>query len=179
MKNLINILFAMLVFPVYFIYRINLIFSNSRKTLPFYSQLLSLIPGLVGSYVRKSFYYLVLDKCSLNCFIGFGTIFSDTKVELESGVYIGNYCSIGSAKIKENTLIASRVSLISGTNQHTNRTKPEFKQITIGKNSWIGEGAVVGADIGEGVTVGAGAMVLKEIENKVTVIGNPAKILKI
>jgi len=45
------------------------------------------------------------------------------------------------------------------------------------ENSWIGVGACVkqGISIGSGVMVGAGSVVVSDIPDNMTVVGNPAR----
>ena len=50
----------------------------------------------------------------------------------------------------------------------------------IGKNCWIGAGAVIvpGVTIGDNVVVGAGSVVTKDIESNVVAVGNPCRVLR-
>lgn len=54
------------------------------------------------------------------------------------------------------------------------------KSITIGRNVWIGGGALIlpGVDIGDDAIIGAGAVVTRSVAAGVTVAGNPARPLK-
>ncbi|NNE34167.1 MAG: hypothetical protein HKN13_02955 [Rhodothermales bacterium] len=53
-----------------------------------------------------------------------------------------------------------------------------FERVTIGENSWIGEGAIVLADIGAESIVSAGAVVLKDFSPNTLIGGNPAKTIR-
>ncbi|MFN8545794.1 MAG: hypothetical protein U0807_16550 [Candidatus Binatia bacterium] len=44
-----------------------------------------------------------------------------------------------------------------------------------GEGTWIGEGAIVLADVGRYAVVGAGAVVVRPVADGVTVVGNPAR----
>ena len=60
-------------------------------------------------------------------------------------------------------------------------TYKEFgKPITIGKNVWIGGGAIVcpNISIGDNVTIGAGSVVTKDIPDNVVAAGNPCRIIR-
>jgi maltose O-acetyltransferase len=55
---------------------------------------------------------------------------------------------------------------------------PEYaKPITIGRDCWIGGGAIIqpGVTIGDRVIVGAGAVVTKDVADDAIVVGNPAR----
>ena len=52
-----------------------------------------------------------------------------------------------------------------------------FEPITIGEDSWIGERAVVSADVGKHCVVGAGAVVTKPVPDYAIVVGVPAKVI--
>lgn len=52
--------------------------------------------------------------------------------------------------------------------------------VTIGKNCWIGAGAVIvpGVTIGDNVVIGAGSVVTKDIPSGVVAVGNPCRVLR-
>lgn len=63
--------------------------------------------------------------------------------------------------------------------QTAGKTLPLGK-IHIGRNVWIGAGAIVlpGVTIGDGAVVAAGAVVTKDIPDNTIVGGVPAKVMK-
>jgi len=54
------------------------------------------------------------------------------------------------------------------------------KPVTIGRDVWIGGGAILlaGVTVGDGAIVGAGSVVTRDVAAGVTVVGNPARPLK-
>lgn len=52
--------------------------------------------------------------------------------------------------------------------------------VHIGKNCWIGAGAVIvpGITIGDNVVVGAGSVVTKNLPDNVVAVGNPCRVLR-
>ncbi|MGZ0041598.1 DapH/DapD/GlmU-related protein [Paenibacillus ottowii] len=52
--------------------------------------------------------------------------------------------------------------------------------ITIGKNCWLGCGAIIlpGVTIGDNTVIGAGSIVTKDIPANVVAVGNPCKVLR-
>lgn len=54
------------------------------------------------------------------------------------------------------------------------------KPITIGKDCWIGAGAIIlgGVTIGDGTTIGAGSVVTRDIPAGVLAAGNPCRVIR-
>lgn len=52
--------------------------------------------------------------------------------------------------------------------------------VTIGKNCWIGAGAVIvpGVKIGDNTVIGAGSVVTRDIPSNVVAVGNPCRVLR-
>lgn len=52
--------------------------------------------------------------------------------------------------------------------------------VHIGKNCWIGAGAIIvpGVTIGDNVVIGAGSIVTRDIPSNVVAVGNPCKVLR-
>jgi acetyltransferase-like isoleucine patch superfamily enzyme len=151
------------------------------------AQLLSLLPGKTGSYYRNAFFTKTMTHCSNNGVIYFGTLFSDPDTEIHDNVYIGPQCNIGKSTIGKDTLIASGVHILSGKNQHNfsdinipiQQQGGEYKKITIGEDCWIGNTAVIMANVGNKAIVAAGSVVITDVPEYAIVAGNPAKVIKI
>lgn len=171
--------------PTLALYSVISIFVGKDNAFTAFSQFLCQFPGKTGVYLRHAFYKFTATKCDVDAFIGYGTIFSDRNVSLGRSTYIGNYCSIGNVTIEDDVLIASHVSIMNGTGQHkidrldipVREQIGEFPLITIGQDSWIGEKAIVAANIGEHCVVGAGAVVLADLPDYAIAVGVPAKII--
>lgn len=150
-----------------------------------WSQAISLIPGLAGVYLRRAFYSLAA-RCGEDACISFGTVFSHPTVMLGRRIYIGVYCVIGDATLEDDVLIGSHVSIMNGSRQHgidrldvPVREQPgEWPRITIGRDSWIGDRAVIMADVGQHCVVGAGSVVTKPVSDYAIVVGNPARVVR-
>ncbi|MEP1930854.1 MAG: sugar O-acetyltransferase [Roseibium sp.] len=54
------------------------------------------------------------------------------------------------------------------------------RKITVGRECWIGAGAIImpRVSIGDGTVVGAGSIVTKSLPDRVVAVGNPARILR-
>ena len=161
--------------------------KHSEAIFSFWTHVFSILPGLPGVFLRRAFYSLTLEKCSLNSFIGFGTIFAHRSTVVEDNVYTGIYCSIGSAHLGKNCLIGSHSSLLSGNTQHLRNdesgewmpfSSSKINRINIAENVWIGEGAIILASVGKGSLVAAGAVVNTNVKANVVVAGNPARFVK-
>ncbi len=150
------------------------------------THIIAMLPGLPGVFLRRAFYSLTLDECSMHCHVGFGSMFSHRSAKVGKHVYIGSYSIIGSADLGEHCLIGSRVSILSGKALHvlgddgmwTPYSSDRLSQVKVSKNVWIGEGAIIVADVGEGSMIGAGSVVTSNIKPHVIVTGNPARFVK-
>ncbi len=118
-----------------------------------------------------------------------------TFVEIQKGVKIGARCKIQShtficegVTIEDEVFVGHNVNFLNdrypaATNQDgSKKTEADWKlETTVVKHrAAIGTGAVIlpGVTIGEGAVVGAGAVVTKDVGDGVTVVGNPARVLR-
>lgn len=182
-KLFVSSVITIMILPLIVVFKINYAITNKDKIFSTISQVLSLIPGKTGVYSRNAFYKYTLEKCGNDVNVGFGTIFTHYKVKIGDHVYIGARCTIGMADIGDNTMIGSNVDMLSGKRQHhrDNDGKLQgsehgiFQTIKVGKDVWIGNSAVILADIGDKCTIGAGSVVTKIVEADNVVVGNPAR----
>ncbi len=135
--------------------------------------------------MRTAFYFHVLRRCAWTARVSFGTILTDPDTTLGNHAYIGAYCVLGAIDIEDDVLVASQVSIPNGSKQHgidrldvPIREQPGcWKRIRIGCDSWIGERAVVMADVGKHCVVAAGAVVTEPVPDYAIVAGVPARII--
>ena len=160
--------------------------GTGESVFALWAQTCALVPGVPGVFLRRAFYRWTLRACAEDVTIEFGAVLQRRASELARGVYIGSYALIGWVRVGENSLIGSRVSVLSGGKQHELAPSGEWtatsigtlRQIAIGRNTWIGEGAVVMADLGSGCMVAAGTVVSSAVPDGIMVAGNPARFVR-
>ncbi len=91
----------------------------------------------------------------------------------DTHIYVGDYTMFG-----PNVIVATAGHPIL----------PELREkayqynaaVHIGKNCWIGAGAIIlpGITIGDNVVVGAGSVVTKDLPSHVVAVGNPCRVLR-
>ncbi len=176
----------LLILPLLLIHWLKIPFIGRDRALEGSTELLSLVPGLVGQYLRRAFLAWTIEHCHPSAAICFGTVFSKAGARIDENTYIGGHCHIGLVHVQRDVLIASGVHITSGARMHgtDDLTKPikeqegENTQVTIGRGAWIGSLAVVMADVGRDSIIGAGAVVTKPIPDQVVAAGVPAKVIR-
>lgn len=137
-------------------------------------ELRELFSELIGKKVDESFgmfppFYTDCGKnitIGKNVFINMGCKFQD-----QGGITIGDGTLIG-----HNVVIAT----LNHDMEPLRRSDLHPSPVHIGKNVWIGSGAVIlpGVTIGDGTIIGAGAVVTKDVPGNVVAAGVPAKIMR-
>lgn len=128
------------------------------------SMLLTIIPGTVGAYLRTSFYVRTLTRCGCDFSSGFLSLVQHPEAEIGCGVYLGSFSVVGrGAVLADDVIVASRVFVQPG--------------VRIGTGTWVGESALVMADVGEHCIVGAGCVQDRAVPNSETAVGNPMRVL--
>ena len=103
-----------------------------------------------------------------NVYANFGlTLVDDTHI------YVGDYTMFG-----PNVVIATAGHPILP--ELRERAYQYNMPVHIGKNCWIGAGAIIvpGVTIGDNVVVGAGSVVTKDLPAGVVAVGNPCRVLR-
>ena len=169
--------------PILLSHWLSSLVTNADSSLESHSQLLSLLPGRSGNYLRVGFYRFALDQCDPTATICFGTLFSKTGARIDKHVYIGPRCMLGLVTLEEDVLLGPAVQIPSGPMTHgierldtPIRLQPGNRErITVGTDTWIGAQSIVLANIGSQTVIGAGSIVTRAIPKKVIAAGIPAK----
>ena len=91
----------------------------------------------------------------------------------DTHIYVGDY-----------TLIGPNVVIATGGHPIDPALREQGYQynapVTIGRNCWIGAGAVLvpGVTVGDNTVIGAGSVVTKDIPSGVVAVGNPCRVLR-
>ena len=185
LKALARTVALVLVLPALLSYRVRAGLFGPDRAFESSSQALSLVPGVLGQYLRNAFLCRVLAECHDSVTIEHGVLFSTVGARLGEGVYVGPRCHLGLVHIGRDTLLAAGVHVPSGGRIHgTGTDRPirdqplQRRVVHIGSGVWIGSGAVVMADVGDNAIVGAGAVVTREIPADVVAAGVPAKVIR-
>jgi virginiamycin A acetyltransferase len=186
-KALLEAIAIVLVSPLVVLYKVHLVLAATRTDIVIqgYSQLLALGPGLPGVFLRRAFYRFTLRTTPRSWSMGFGTIVATPAIDIGEGTYIGAFCNLSHATIGADVLIGSNVTILAGKHIHRfdrldipiRHQGGEVSPLEIGDDVWIGNGAIVMADVGPHAVVAAGAVVVKPVPPLAIVAGNPARVL--
>ena len=105
------------------------------------------------------------------------------QMKMGKGVFINHSLTCmaaGGITIEDGVMIGPNVRIVTDNHDFQNRTVLRCKPVHIGRNAWIGVGAIIlpGVTIGENAVVAAGAVVTKDVAPNAIVGGNPAKFIK-
>jgi acetyltransferase-like isoleucine patch superfamily enzyme len=138
----------------------------------------------VGARVIVGDQACVRERCDIgdDVVIGRGALVENdstigTLTKIQAMAYVTSYSTL-----EENVFIAPCV--ITTNDNFMGRTERRHalrRGPTIRRGARVGAGAVLcpGVEIGEEAFVGAGAVVLKDVEPRVVVVGNPARTLRV
>lgn len=185
-KCAVRLLSLALISPLLVSFWLSSLALGRNRALESASQLLSLLPGVPGQYLRRAFLQRALDRCHASALVEFGTLFSQAGARLDENVYVGPRCSLGLVHLERDVLLAANVHIPSGGKTHCfdDPTTPirdqggERRLVTIGEGAWIGTSAVVLADVGQGTVVAAGSVVTKPLPAFVVAAGVPARVIR-
>jgi len=176
-------LWALLVYGS--IWKLQSLFLGRDVAFSHIAQALARIPGIRGKLLRLSFYRMSLKSCGRNVSFGFGTLLADPETEIGDHVYIGAYCSLGRVSLDDDVLLGNNVDIPSGKQRHhferldmpIRKQGGTIRRVRIGRDTWIGNSAMVMADVGEQSVIGGGSVVTNEIPPRSIAVGVPAKVL--
>jgi len=185
-KALARALATIIIAPELLSYWLRARFLGRDRALESSSQLLALVPGLLGQYLRRAFFCRTLRHCHPTATIEWGACLTKADACLEANAYIGPKCQLGLVHVERDVLIAAGVHVPSGAQTHgfTDPALPIREQpvshriVRIGAGSWIGSAAVVMADVGRNTVVGAGAVVVRPLPGWVVAAGVPARVVR-
>ncbi len=169
--------------PVLLIHAVGSLVIGRTRSFRATSEAVSLLPGPLGTVVRRYVYRALLARCGSGTSIGFGTVLTYRDTELGESVYVGRFCSLGLTSIGDGTMIGNHVSVISGRHgmdlgQPMREQDVRVERVSIGADSWIASAATVLADVGTGAVVAAGAVVTHPVEPGIVVAGVPARPIR-
>ena len=178
---------AVVVSPFVLSYRVRSALFDRDRALEGSTQALAWLPGITGEYLRNAFLRSTIAACDPSATICFGTIFSRAGARIGANVYIGANCTVGLVQIDRDVLIGSGVHLPSGAETHgiadiaiPIREQPGMERLVrIGHGAWIGNAAVIMADVGHDTVVGAGSVVTRPLAPLVIAAGAPARVIKL
>jgi maltose O-acetyltransferase len=110
-----------------------------------------------------------------------------TFLELGDNVYLNANCVVldcNWVRIGDNTKFGPAVQIYAAYHpvDAAERIKgPEFAAaVTIGRNVWVGGGAILlhGVSVGDNTTIGAGSVVTRDIPANVLAVGNPCRVVR-
>lgn len=124
-----------------------------------------------------------------NCYIEppFYANFGGAHIHFGNGIY----CNFGTTMVDDthiyvgdHTMFGPNVTVATAGHPILPELREQAYQynasVRIGKNCWIGAGAIIlpGITIGDNSVIGAGSVVTKDIPSDVVAVGNPCKVLR-
>jgi acetyltransferase-like isoleucine patch superfamily enzyme len=149
------------------------------------SRFLALMPGEAAVWLREKWYKRTLARCGQSLYVDWMGAIKTPKATVGNRVFIGTFCWIGWAEIGDDVMLGGHIVILSGSQHHAfDRTdipmtqQPgKLTQIKIGNDVWVGNGAIIMADVSTGSVVAAGSVVTRTFEPYSIIAGVPAKVI--
>lgn len=185
-KALLALLAQLLVLPLWAGVRLLVALGADRdRQLLWASQAVAPIAGPLGEAMRRALHARLLERVAADCCLCYGVLFSRHGALVGRRAYVGPHCNLGWVELGDDVLLGSGVHILSGKGQHSfaDPDAPirdqggDYARVRVGQGAWIGNAAVVMADVGEGAVVGAGSVVVHAVPPYALAGGNPARVL--
>ncbi len=183
-KLVLHTIAVLVVSPAILLAFIERALSSAEGVFVFFAQALAPVPGYPGVLLRAAYYWATTPATSFEIHVGFGSMLVHRKATIRARASMGAWCVIGHADIGEQVMMGSRVSIPSGKRQHLDEdgrlsdSAGQFDTVKIGRGTWVGEGAIIMADVGAQCIVSSGAVVTRATPDRVAVAGNPARVIR-
>lgn len=150
------------------------------------SRLLALVPGVLGAVWRRVWYKRTLAGCGDGLYVDWMAAIRTPKTKLGRNVFIGSFCWLGWADVGDDVMLGGHITILSGARHHgfdrldvpMAQQSGELSCVKIGSDVWVGNGAIIMADVAPGTVIGAGAVVTKTFEPNSVLAGVPAHVLR-
>ncbi|WP_171189526.1 acyltransferase [Alienimonas chondri] len=185
MKRSIDLVASAVTVPAWAAYRTSAAVVGAERAFPGFAQLFALLPGLTGTTLRRAFFRQTLRACGRDVHVGFGALLTSPEATLGARCYVGPYCVLGAVDVGEDALLGSAASVTNGGRQHgidrldvPVREQPgEWPRVSIGRDVWVGDRAVVMANVGEQAVIAAAAVVTGPVKPRQIMAGVPARVI--
>ena len=176
------LVFMILTAPVALLYHA----TGRRPTfVPSIMQCACLLPTSIGLFTRLALLHWMAKRCGRRVTVHLGSLFSAPQAEIGENVYISAFCNIGWAVLGDYVVLGSNVQVTSGRHQHfAARTDIPIalqggrkEPVHVGRGTWIGNGSIVLADVGDECIIGAGSVVVNPIPPWSIAVGSPARVI--
>jgi acetyltransferase-like isoleucine patch superfamily enzyme len=150
------------------------------------SRSLALVPGAVGVWWRANWYARTLAGCGKGLYVDWLAAIKTPKTRVGDNVFIGPSCWVGWADIGDEVMLGGHIVILSGAHHHhfdrldipMTQQQGELSQVRIGDDVWVGNGAILMADVASGSVIAAGAVVTKTFEPYSILAGVPARVIR-
>lgn len=153
---------------------------------PTVSRCLAFVPGPLGALWRGEWYERTLESCGGGLYVDWMAVIKTPRTRIGKNVYVGEFCHVGWADIGDDALLGGHITVLSGGRHHgferldipMAQQVGELTLVKIGNDVWIGNGAIVMADVARGSVVAAGAVVTRTFEPHAVLAGVPARFVR-